>query len=314
MAIVHADDFGITVDQAQHILALSDACGGHGALNSVSIFANSPVFGEVAELARPFVENGRLALALHLNLVEGRPTSRPSDVPLLVNERGTFSCDFAKILLLSAGPHRSALRAQVERECSEQIERFLAAFPSERHHLRIDSHQHVHAIPLVFDALLAAAQKSGCTIARLRLPAEPLGPHRVCGTLHRISPANHVKVLLLDTLCRRDRAHVPAHCDTPLFCGVALSGAMSLADARLLSAFEAEATRRAQTRSTGDTQAPDEHAHSAEMLFHPVSVRPEDCLDPDNEPFTHACSSPERDEEARALVKLADKLGGAQRA
>ena len=29
--IIHADDFGITVEQSKAILELSDACGGHGA-------------------------------------------------------------------------------------------------------------------------------------------------------------------------------------------------------------------------------------------------------------------------------------------
>ena len=44
--IVHADDFGITVSQARAVLDLSSACDGQGALNSVSIFANSPAFEE----------------------------------------------------------------------------------------------------------------------------------------------------------------------------------------------------------------------------------------------------------------------------
>jgi len=39
---IHADDFGITPGQAKAILSLSSSCGGSGALNSVSIFANSP--------------------------------------------------------------------------------------------------------------------------------------------------------------------------------------------------------------------------------------------------------------------------------
>ena len=52
--IVHADDFGITVSQARAVLDLSSACDGQGALNSVSIFANSPAFEESAALARRY--------------------------------------------------------------------------------------------------------------------------------------------------------------------------------------------------------------------------------------------------------------------
>ena len=61
--IIHADDFGITVEQSKAILELSDACGGHGALSSMSMFANSPAFSECAELVRPFVDAGKIKQA-----------------------------------------------------------------------------------------------------------------------------------------------------------------------------------------------------------------------------------------------------------
>ena len=99
--IIHADDFGITVEQSKAILELSDACGGHGALSSMSMFANSPAFSECAELVRPFVDAGKIKLGLHLNIVEGHPVSNPDDVPLLVNERGTFSHSFMGYLMAS---------------------------------------------------------------------------------------------------------------------------------------------------------------------------------------------------------------------
>ena len=99
--IIHADDFGITVEQSKAILELSDACGGHGALSSMSMFANSPAFNECAELVRPFVDAGKIKLGLHLNIVEGHPVSNPDDVPLLVNERGTFSHSFMGYLMAS---------------------------------------------------------------------------------------------------------------------------------------------------------------------------------------------------------------------
>ena len=99
--IIHADDFGITVEQSKAILELSDACDGHGALSSMSMFANSPAFKECAELVRPFVDAGKIKLGLHLNIVEGHPVSNPDDVPLLVNERGTFSHSFMGYLMAS---------------------------------------------------------------------------------------------------------------------------------------------------------------------------------------------------------------------
>ena len=152
----HADDYGITEQQAADILKLSQVCGGQGALSSVSIFANSPAFEAAAEMARPYVESGKLAMALHLNLVEGRPCAPVAEVPLLVNQRGTFANDFVGLLKLSMGAQRWAFRQQLQRECVAQIQRYLTAFPQMKRTMRVDSHQHTHAVPAVFDALSRA--------------------------------------------------------------------------------------------------------------------------------------------------------------
>ena len=297
--VFHADDYGITARQARAILALSGACGGHGALRSVSIFANSPAFEEAAALAAPHVENGQLCMALHVNLVEGRPCAPAREVPLLVNERGTFGNDFVGLLKLSLGSHRAELRAQVQRECEAQLSRFLTAFPQLRSALRVDSHQHPHAIPAVLDGVLAAVRAQGCTLAHLRTPVEPAAPHRVAARARQaagmpaaapLPPINRVKAALLAALWRANRAKLPAGCATSLFCGVLLSGCMERVDAPLVHAFAEEAQRRGQ---------------DAELLFHPVSVPIAECLDPENAPFAEACASAGRDAEARALVQLA---------
>ena len=341
--IVHADDFGITAWQARAILSLSDVCGGRGALNSVSIFANSPAFEEAARLARPFVLAGRAAerrattslattqpeascraaqrsrtrgrgarrraadsrSGLHLNLVEGPCCADPTTIPLLVDERGMFRNDFVRLLMMSAGPQRRDLAAQTKIECEAQIERFLQLFPEMRDGMRIDSHQHVHAIPLVFDALLAALTARGVRVERMRLPSEPLGPHRRCGTLALSGTANRAKALLLTRLCRRVHARVPDGCATPVFCGVVLSGKMSCATPQLARAFEEEASCLAAVRAARDRHPLLPEDAQVEMLFHPVSVPVEECLDPLNAPFASACASPERDEEAQTIRRFA---------
>lgn len=293
MTMFHADDYGITVEQAHAILCLSDVCGGHGALNSVSAFANSPVFEDAAALARPFVEQKVLHVGVHINLVEGRPCSDPHDVPLLLGPHGTFRNDFSALSLASVGPRRSILRHQIECECVAQIKRFVAAFPHQRDVLRIDSHQHIHMIPLVFDAVMAAAQACDCTVKHIRIPVEPLRPHGA--DLYSPPfppPINLVKNAALGVLGWFDRAKLPSGCHTSLFCGIVFSGCMERADDRLISAMEDQA------RSTGT---------DLEVLFHPVSMQAACCLDPENGPFTAACCSPHRDAEAAALVKLSNR-------
>ena len=60
--IFHADDFGLNPKQAGRILSLSKVCGNSGRLTSVSIFPNSPSFKECTQLAKPFIEEGKLRL------------------------------------------------------------------------------------------------------------------------------------------------------------------------------------------------------------------------------------------------------------
>ncbi len=289
--VFHADDYGITTWQAKKILELSSSCGGQGVLSSVSIFANSPAFDEAAAAAAPFVSAGALSMALHVNLVEGSPCAQASEVPLLVGDRGTFSNDFVGLLKLSAGPSKRELRRQVQVEVQAQLSRFLGAFPQLKSALRIDSHQHTHAVPAVLDGILDACAAEGCTLEHLRCPAEPLGPHRACKS--KVEAVNRVKVLLIDVLWRKNRSKVPAGCKSPLFCGVALSGHMDQVTWPLVDAFCAEAARR--------------HATGVEVLFHPVSVPVAECLDPQNTAFAEACAGPGRDAEAACVRNLATR-------
>ncbi len=297
--LFHADDFGITEEQAQDILALSSACGGKGALESVSIFTNSPAFEGAAALAKPFVEAGKLKMGLHLNLVEGYPVAPASEVPLLVNERGAFRHNFMGLLLESKGLHRRAFAQQIERECTAQLERFLQAFPAKRAGLRMDSHQHTHAIPVITNALVCAAGKLGCTIEHLRAPVEPLQPHKAAAILRselepgkpdpRITPDNRAKVVLLEKLWNSKNGGAGLGLPYSLFCGVALSAHMDEADEELVRAFAQSAAKR---------------GHGAEILLHPISVPVSQCLDPENTPFAQACASAARDREAKTLVEL----------
>lgn len=292
--IVHADDYGITAEQSAALLALSSRCGGNGALQSVSIFANSPIFDEAAHMARPFVDNGRLTMALHINLVEGRPCSPAHSIPLLVDERGMFSNNFVGLMTIAASSKRNELRRQIEAECTRQLTRYLSAFPLLSEHLRIDSHQHTHAVPLVYDAVLSAVEQSGARLEHLRIPCENLSAFRTCGRMGDITPTNRVKRKLLAILSKRMRSKLPESCSYSAFAGVALSGHMDLMDARLANALDADAQARGL---------------DLEMLFHPISVEKTRCLDPENKSFASACASIERDKEAAVVQALETKIG-----
>lgn len=292
--VIHADDYGITVEQACALLALSSACGGEGALASVSMFANSPAFEEAAALAKPFVASGALQSRPHLNVVEGFPCAAAADVPLLVNGRGAFSHAFGSLFVASmrGGKTREKLRRQLAREFTTQIERYLAVFPEQREHLALDSHQHVHLIPVVFDALLEAVERTGCTLTSLRIPVEAVGPH--FASAHRvraIPPLNLVKDALLATLAVRARRRMPKGCTANGFCGIVLSGRMDRATPDLLAELETREAARGR---------------NLEALYHPVRVPIEACFDPENAPFATACANEGRDRETAAMRALRD--------
>lgn len=291
--VFHADDYGITLEQSRAILNLSSACGGHGPLTSVSIFTNSPTYAECAALAVPFVEKGALAIRPHINLVEGAPVCNPRLLPLLVNERGMFKNDFGDLMRLAAGPNRAAFIDQMRTEIAAQIALFLVGFPDSAERMALDSHQHVHMIPAVFEAALAAMNDCGAHVTQIRVPVEPLAIYHQCGMpIERLHPAGVAKNALL-ALCEqqlRNRGLLPRGCTIPLFCGVVMSGAMEETTDELLTAF----VRQAQAEN-----------RSFEVLFHPVSVPVARCLDPLNEPFARTCASGARNREAARLYALA---------
>lgn len=310
ITFIHADDFGITPGQAKAILSLSSSCGGSGALNSVSIFANSPAFYEAASLAQPYVRRGVLRVCLHLNLVEGPSVADPKRIPLLVNERGMFDNNFMGLFKLGITNKGEAFN-QLVIECRSQIQRFLSAFPDQQLSFQLDSHQHVHAVPIVYRALAQALAKENCLVKRLREPIDPLPLYRTCvegdskesagsstpqarNTPMRIPMVNRAKIVLISALWRKcsvnDIPWAPNRpASAPLFSGVALSGRMDEFSKPLLASFQHEATR--QNRD-------------AEILFHPISVPIEKCLDPLNKPFAEACASVSRNHEAELIRKL----------
>lgn len=79
--IVNADDFGLSQPVNAGIVQAFQ----EGILTSTTLLANAPAFDHAIQLAR---ENGGLAIGVHLNLVRGRPLSRPEQVKELVDADG----------------------------------------------------------------------------------------------------------------------------------------------------------------------------------------------------------------------------------
>lgn len=294
--IIHADDYGISLNQSKKILACSSVCGGEGALNSTSVVVTSPVFTECSELIKPHVIAGHIKLGLHLNIVEGQALSKQFDIPLLADANGMFKQGFAGALALSLRNHDKLMR-QVRIEAYAQIEAFLTEFPELRSALRIDSHQHFHMIPAVFEGLLAAAEDSNARIEYLRIPAEPLVPFMQIPDIRRnIPPVNVAKNVLLNSLWRVNKKHYPLSLSQPaLFFGLALSGCMQ------------HVVHNDFLQRANELAAPE--SKDIELLFHPGGISDADeCLNPDLKGFVNFYASQNRAKEAEALCALTQYL------
>lgn len=287
---IHADDFGICKQQAEAILELNSSWNSKGTLNSISIFANSPYFIDSCKLIQPFVQRNEIALSLHINLVEGPSSCADANtIPILVDKRGMFKNNFATLLLLSLSPYRKQLYRAIVKECSAQINRYLKVFPEQRTKLSLDTHQHVHAIPLVLDALLASVSACQANLVRMRIPTENLSVYKNAGILSEVSWQNRLKIRVINFLCRKAPEKIPFSCSIPLFCGVGLSGKMYKINQLLIDELNHKATQAGK---------------ELELLFHPVSVPIHQCLDPHNKPFARACASVDRDKEAQKLLEI----------
>ena len=174
--IVNADDFGYTRGVNRAILHAYR----NGIVTSTSLLANGPAFVDAVEQAKS--EPG-LDVGCHLNLVEGAPLSPPGKIPHLVGTDGKFHRMSGLTLRLLSG---SVPAAEIERECSAQLEKLLRAGIRLSH---VDTHQHMQIHPRAAAAVAGAARR--CSIGWIRRPfencrlAESNGPRlrRIAGWL-----------------------------------------------------------------------------------------------------------------------------------
>jgi hopanoid biosynthesis associated protein HpnK len=157
--IVTADDFGLAVPVNEAVEL------GHlqGILTSASLMVTAPAVADAVERARRLP---RLAVGLHLVLVDGRPALPPDRIPDLVGPDGRFASDPIRLgarIYLS-----SRAQAQAESEIRAQLAAFLRTGLRLDH---VDGHHHFHLHPTVQAILVRLAREFG--IAAIRVPDEP---------------------------------------------------------------------------------------------------------------------------------------------
>ncbi|HEU0152066.1 MAG TPA: ChbG/HpnK family deacetylase [Arenimonas sp.] len=146
--IVNADDFGLAPAVNQGILDAHLA----GSVTSTTLMVNMPAAAEAAAIAKA---HPALGVGLHFNLTLGKPLAGASSVPSLVGPDGNFHERSALARGLFTGRVR---REHLVRELDAQHQAYLALGIRPTH---VDSHQHVHGFPAVFDAIAALCEAQG---------------------------------------------------------------------------------------------------------------------------------------------------------
>lgn len=193
----HADDYGVTTEQSKDILD----CFINGRLNSVSIILNSPDTYNSYQMINNYVADGQLRCVAHLNFVEGKSMTQDwrNDVPHLVNHDsdhdGNLTCTFRSLLMAGYGPARDTIKNELKNEIRSQLGYFAELTGSKT--ISIDSHQHFHMIPIVWDALREVVDEAGYDVKYIRIPVDPVEPIKKSGATSKVSCLNYTKWLTL---------------------------------------------------------------------------------------------------------------------
>lgn len=157
--VFNADDFGWT---RGHNAAVARAHH-EGVLDRASLMANGDAFDDALAVVRGAPG---LGIGVHLQLHEGRPVLPASAVRPLVNGAGRFADRLLPII--AAAQWRGRTIAAVREEWRAQIARVVDAGITPTH---LDSHQHVHMLPLLLEVAIALAREFSVPWVRLPRPS-----------------------------------------------------------------------------------------------------------------------------------------------
>lgn len=194
---LHADDYGISPYNSTRILELVKS----GHLDSFSIIPNMRGYDECMNIlkAQWNALPSKPAISVHINLIGGRALS-PNFVPF--NSWGEI---FLKTF--SLGNNRTKFKQPLKEEIKCQISRIFADTNAlDITSLRLDSHIHVHMIPIVFDAMMDAVNELELLpqLEYVRVSKEPLWMFFTTKGIAGTFPiANVIKNLILRLLSIR---------------------------------------------------------------------------------------------------------------
>lgn len=283
MLYICADDYGLSTVNCINI----EKCLKSGALNKISVLPN----GKIENLKNRF-PNDDVILSLHINLVEGKSFANPKNLNLIVSDNGYFKNSFCGLLLLSVSRKRKEFEKQVYTEIREQVKYWRENCTTKKA-IVLDSHQHVHMIPLIFKTLMRVIKDEKIDVEYLRYPAEPIMPYLFTPSLYlTYNPVNLIKQWLLKIFGMvNKKILIESGVNTAYFMGVLFSGHM---DWKRVSKVVVHYFKIAEKNNK-----------DIELLFHPGYIEnEEDLLDISKKSFNRFYLSQGRKVEFDSLIDM----------
>ena len=261
MIYFHADDYGISKSQTDMICECFD-----GKLNSVSLMPNSAY---LSEAARRLPKECRKVV--HLNFIEGPCMASPKQIPLLATSEGMLNCSFMKALKYSLAfpkKRREAFhqfRLEIEAQIMAVVRALRQTNDSDGIKLSIDSHQHLHMVPIVFRALMTVLKKlmDNDIIQQVDCIRVSVDPFKVLlskpNWILRVPVKNYIKWCILKILSlgkKKKIAKIGGR--VPVFFGIFFTCQM---EEKVVNAFLASYEKIAREKKS-----------DLELMFHPGAV------------------------------------------
>ncbi len=273
---IHADDYALTFNTSKDMLDCMKA----GKLDSISIVPNMSCLEQCMELLYqaipelPFLP----LMSVHLDFVEGSCLSDPRLVPLLADSKSRLmKLSWGALFGLSYLPwKRAEAKKQLKREIKEQIAKVQSkvdkcmeiakahSVPCAQRGLRIDSHQHAHMIPVVWEAIIESVEEEQYSLEYIRNSREALFPFlRKVSLWKTYRPINFVKNRLLSLYSHKvDRYQKQHNMERMYLWGLVMSGRMDL--------------RRIRVLVPGVAAGAQKENRTLEILFHPGLTLPDE--------------------------------------
>lgn len=283
----HVDDYGMFPAASRRIID----CIENGCVNGISLMPTGHSFAQCMEILEKEC-NKPVRLSIHLNLITDRPLCDPKIIPDLVDEDGFFCVSYKKILLASLIPSkRKIFKEQIKNELWEQIKACLP-YLKEQGMVRLDSHRHIHMVPVVFEVLNELVIEHELDVSYIRIIREKLYFYRHITRFEYFSPINVIKAVLLNYFGMIDRMRYRSLYEKgpDEFASILFSGHMTTSNLKLL-------LRNISMKRSDDKS-------EIELMFHPGAVLEEDdqvyIHDPEDRRYM---ADPMRIKEAEALKK-----------